>query len=100
MANGGTMTIDHQGLFKTVRATLVEGTIYQFVAMEVGQPFVMRDGEGEVLLRDRGLLVTIFQVDTKGDLDPENDEFIDGSFFLLADHGRHPGFYIDFCGLA
>ena len=31
------------------------------------------------------------------DLDPENDEFIDGSFSLLADHGRHPGFYIDFC---
>lgn len=98
-ANGRTLTIDHQGLYKDLHITLVEGTTYQFVAMEAGQPFVVRDGDGNVLLRDRGVLRTTFQVDTMGDTDLDNDVFIDGSFSLLADHGRHPGFYIDGCAL-
>jgi hypothetical protein len=65
--------------------------------MEAGQPFVARDSDGNVLLRDRGVLFTTFQVDTKGDSDLENDEFIEGSWSLLKDAGSHPGFYIDFC---
>ena len=96
-ANGRTLTVDHQALYKDLKITLVEGTTYQFVAMEAGQPFVVRDGEGKVLIRDRGVLKTTFQVDTKGDSDLDNDEFIEGSFELLADHGSHPGFYLDFC---
>ena len=99
-ANGRTLYIDHNGLYKDLHITLVEGTIYQFVAMEAGQPFVVRDEQGRVLIRDRGVLFTTFQVDTKGDTDLDNDEFIEGSFSLLADHGRHPGFYLDFCDLA
>ena len=96
-ANGRTLTSDHQGLYKDLKITLVEGTVYQFVAMESGQPFVVRDGDGNVLIRDRGLLKTTFQVDTLGDTDLENDVFIEGSFSLLADNGSHPGFYLDFC---
>lgn len=46
---------------------------------------------------DRGVLKVTFQVDTKGDTDLGNDEFIEDSWFLLADNGRHPAFYIDFC---
>ena len=38
-ANGRTLTIDHQGLYKDLHITLVEGTIYQFESMEAGQPF-------------------------------------------------------------
>jgi hypothetical protein len=96
-ANGRSLTIDHQGLYKDLQITLIEGTIYQFVAIEVGQPFVVRDGDGNVLLRDRGRLTYAFQVDTKGDSDLDNDEFIEGSFELLSDNGDHPGYYIDFC---
>jgi hypothetical protein len=99
-ANSRTMSIDHQGLYKDLQITLVEGTIYQFVSMEAGQPFVARDGDGNVLIRDRGVLKTTFQDDTKGDADLDNDVFIEGSFSLLGDHGRHPGFYIDFCAFA
>ena len=43
------------------------------------------------------MLRSTFQVDTLGDTDLENDVFIEDSFVLLADNGRHPGFYIDFC---
>lgn len=96
-ANGRTLTIDHQGLYKDLHITLVGGTVYQFVSMEAGQPFVVRDGDGNVLIRDRGVLRTTFQVDTKGDTDLDNDVFVEDSFEVLADHGRHPGFYIDFC---
>jgi len=96
-ANGRTLFVDHQGLYKDLHITLVEGTVYQFVSMESGRPFVVTDPEGNVLFRDRGLLVTTFQIDTQGDTDLGNDVFIDGSFELLADHGRHPGFYIDAC---
>jgi hypothetical protein len=96
-ANGRTLTIDHQGLYKDLHITQVEGTIYQFVAMESGQPFVVRDGDGNILFRDRGVLKTTFRVDTLGDTDLDNDVFIEGSFSVLADNGRHPGFYIDFC---
>jgi hypothetical protein len=96
-ANGRTLTIDHQGIYKDLRITLVEGTIYQFIAIEAGQPFVIRDEQGNRLIFDRGLLKTTFQVDTLGDTDLDNDVFIDGSWELLKDAGRHPGFYFDFC---
>ena len=96
-ANGRSLTVDHQGIYKDLRITHVSGTIYQFVAQEAGRPFVVRDSAGNVLIRDRGLLRVTFQVDTKGDTDLENDVFIEGSWQLLADRGSHPGFYIDFC---
>ena len=96
-AHGKTLTIDHQGIYKDLRITQVEGTVYQFVAMEAGQPIVVRDGDGDVLIRDRGVLMTTCQVDTLGDTDLDNDVFVEGSWSLVADHGRHPGFYFDFC---
>lgn len=99
-ANGRTLILDHQGLYKNVHITLVEGTVYQYVAMEAGQPFVMRDSDGEVLYRDRGVLKTTFQFDTKGDADPDNDVFIDGSFELTANNGPHPVWDVeDLCPL-
>jgi len=96
-ANGRTLTVDHQGMYKDLHVTLVGGTVYRFVAMESGRPFTVTDDAGNVLFRDRGVLFTTFLVDTQGDTDLDNDVFIDGSFELLADHGRHPGFYLDAC---
>jgi hypothetical protein len=96
---GEWFTITHQGLYKDLKITKVSGTIYQFTAIETGQPFVVRDSDGNVVLRDRGNLVRSFQVDTKGDSDLENDEFIEGSFSFI-DHGAHPGFVTDFCDIA
>ena len=96
-ANGRSLTVDHNGLYKDLHATLVSGTTYRFVAQESGQPFVARDDTGAVLFHDRGVLKTTFVVDTQGDNDLANDVFVDGSFELLADHGSHPAFYVDFC---
>ena len=96
-ANGKWLTLDHQGLYKDLRITHVAGTVYQFVAIEVGRPFVARAQDGTVLFHDRGLLKVTFQVDTQGDTDLDNDVFIEGSWALLKDAGSNPGFYIDFC---
>ena len=96
-ANGKFFTIDHNGLYKDLHVTNVEGTLYRFVAKESGRPFTVRDMNGAVVFKDRGLLVTTFVVDTLGDSDLDNDVFVDGSFSLLKDAGSHPGFYADFC---
>ncbi|MGY1615350.1 hypothetical protein ACI797_01260 [Geodermatophilus sp. SYSU D00691] len=93
------LTIEHNGLFKFTSVTAVPGEpdIYQVTAMESGQPFVVRDESGAVLIRDRGVLRTTFQVDSLGDDDPLSWEFVEGSFELLEEHGRHEGFFLDFC---
>ena len=65
------------------------------MAIERGQPFSIRALDGTVVLRDRGMLKTTFMVDTKGDLNLDNDEFIEAGFEILKDAGRHPGFYLE-----
>jgi hypothetical protein len=99
-ATGAWFTGESQGLYMDLHIVNVDGTVYRFEAMEAGQPFVIRDSDGNVVVRDRGRLLTGFTVDTLGDDDLGNDVFIDGSFELLADNGRHPGFYADFCDIA
>jgi hypothetical protein len=37
------------GLFHDIKATQVEGTVYEFNAVEAGQPFVIEDAEGNVI---------------------------------------------------
>ena len=96
-ANGRTVTITNQALYKDLRITHVDGTVYQFVSIESGQPFVGVGDDGTVLFHDRGLLKTGFVVDTLGDTDLDNDVFIDGSFEVLLDAGRHPVFHADIC---
>jgi hypothetical protein len=95
-ANGRTVTIDHQGLYKDLRISHVSGTIYQFTAMEAGQPWVARDADGNVLVRDRGVIKTTFQVDTMGDTNLDNDVFLDATWSVLQVSGPHPAFGEDF----
>jgi hypothetical protein len=99
-AAGNGFIFQGNGLYKDLRITHVRGTIYRFVSIETGQPFSIRALDGTVVLRDRGMLKTTFLVDTKGDANLDNDRFINGSFRVLKDAGRHPGFYLseeDFC---
>ena len=89
---------DGQGMYKDLKIVNVEGTIYTFEATESGRPYTLTDQDGNRVYFDKGLLVRQFTVDTKGDDNLDNDEFIEGSFSILADHGGHPGFYIeDWC---
>ncbi len=86
-------------LFHDIKATQVDGTIYEFVAIEAGQPFVIEDSTGKVVVRDRGVIRYTYLFDTLGDGMPG------GEFLELLDasvRGPHEGFGddFDFCELA
>lgn len=85
------------GVFDEVGATRVEGSVFEFVAVEAGQPFVVEDSAGNVVLRDRGAIRYRTLFDTGGDDEPAGTVVE----FLGADvRGPHPGFFTDFCKIA
>jgi len=94
-ANGKWFREYGQGLLRDFRITNVEGTIHTFLSRETGRPYTLVDMNGNKVFFDRGRLLTTFKVDTKGDVDSSNDEFIQGSFELLADDGAHPFWHFD-----
>ena len=86
-----------QGVLKEKTATQIAGDVWAFTSIEAGQPFVVEDSDGNVIVRDRGMLETRVVIDTLGDSELGGIEL---KFELLADHGSHPGFYRDFCDIA
>lgn len=92
-ATGGFFYIVHRGLYHEIKATQVEGTVYEFVAVEAGQPFVIKDAAGNVVSRDRGVIRHTFLFDTLGDSQPGGEFIVE-----LSDdvHGPHPAFAPDF----
>ena len=76
-----------------IKATQVEGTVYEFVAIQAGQPFVIEDSAGNVLVRDRGVIRETFLFDTLGDGMP-GGMFLESTSFVV--HGPHPGLAEDF----
>lgn len=100
-ANGKWFREDGKGLYRDLHITMIEGTIYTFVAQETGRPYTLTAMDGTKVFVDRGRLLTTFQIDTKGDNDLSNDEFIEGSWAVLDENGRHPGFFFegDFCAI-
>lgn len=84
-------------VFNEVKATRVSGSIFKFVRIEAGQPFVVENSAGQVVLRDRGVVRSTILFDTLGDDVPGGIELA----FLGAEvRGPHPGFYKDFCEIA
>ena len=96
---GKWFVIRGNGIYHETTATLVSGNVYEFVAIESGQPFVMEDSSGNVVARDRGTIRQSFIFDTLGDGKP-GGELIENTG--LSVHGPHPGFADDFpfCELA
>ena len=91
---GESLTLEGRVLFNEIKATHVEGNIFEFVAVEAGQPFVLYDADGNLVLRDRGSIHHRSLFDTGGD-DQPGGEFIE---YLGAEvHGPHPAFGPDFC---
>lgn len=101
-ANGKWFTEQGKGVYKDVRITHLDGTVYRFIAQISGSPYSILTSDGRKIVKDRGLLRFQFDVDTQGDADLSNDVFLDDSFVLLADHGAHPVWYMtgdDYCAL-
>ena len=83
-------TIWGNGLFQETRATRVDGSVFTFSAVEAGQPFVLVDDEGNVLLRDRGVIRRTILFDTLGDNVPGGEFIADVD---LGVGGPHPAFF-------
>ena len=91
-ANDKFFTISGNGLFQETRAIPLGGTLFEFHSVEAGQPFVVRGMDGEVLLRDRGVIRRSIVFDTLGDGVP-GGTFIEETGLHIA--GPHPGFFVD-----
>ena len=97
-ANGRTLTIWGNGIIRDVKATHVEGSIFQFTTVESGRTFNLVDASGRLVLRDRGAIRETYLFDT----DPVNSPGPGGIFLeqlSLRLSGPHPSFVSDeeFC---
>lgn len=91
---GEFLTITGNAIFNEIKATRVEGSVFEFWANEAGQ-FRMYDSDGRLVARDRGSVRFHILFDTEGD-DVPGGIFIEE--FPPKVNGPHPGFD-DFCGL-
>jgi len=88
---GETLTVSGRLLDQEIRATRVEGTVFEVTRIFAGQPFTVRGSDGKVLLRDAGVVVLTGLFDTLGD-DVPGGEFLEE--LNVEVHGPHPG-----CGI-
>jgi len=97
---GAFFTVTGNSLFKERQARLVEGTVFTYNTIEVGQPFVVTDMTGRVVLRDVGLIEVSYVFDSLGDGAPGGTLLEEPQLVRVA--GPHPGFEetFDFCKLA
>ena len=93
LETGLSFVVRGHGVFNEVRATPLGGTLFAFEAVEAGQPFVIEDAEGNVVVRDRGALRHRIVFDTLGDDVPGGIVIEE---FESSVHGPHPGFAEDF----
>lgn len=94
-ATGAFVTITGNAVFNEIRAIRLGGSVFEFEAVEAGQPFRLYDSDGNLVAVDRGSIHHHAIFDTEGD-----DE-VGGVFIEELEpevHGPHPGFD-DFCGL-
>ena len=97
---GAFFTVTGSSLFKESQARLVEGDVFTYNTIEAGQPFVVTDMTGHVVLRDVGLIEVSYLFDSLGDGAPGGALLEDPQLVRVA--GPHPGFEdtFDFCVLA
>jgi hypothetical protein len=93
-SDGLTLHFTGRANFIETKATRVSGSVFQFTAVEAGQPFVVRDADGNVLVRDRGSIRQSILFDTLGD-DTPGGVFIEEVSFQV--NGPHPGLEFDSC---
>jgi poly(3-hydroxybutyrate) depolymerase len=96
-ATGAWLVFRGDALTLDVKATKIEGNIYEYTTIYAGMPYVVEDSTGKVVARDRGRIRFRVVWDTGGDSDP-NREFVD--FLGLTIAGPHPTRGVDNCRYA
>jgi hypothetical protein len=77
----------------------VDGPIFEFRVVEAGQPFVIRDSDGNLVARNRGSVHFTYLFDTGGDEEP-GGEYVEGSDEVIRVAGPHPSFEASLCDIA
>lgn len=95
--SGDWFVIRGSATFNEVGATHVEGSIFEFRAVEAGQPFVVEDSDGNVVARNRGSVHFSYLFDTQGDDEP-GGEWVANTDFRIA--GPHPSIFSHPCEYA
>ncbi|WP_378586163.1 hypothetical protein [Nocardioides taihuensis] len=94
---GDWFTISGRSLFNEVSATRVEGSIFEFRAVDAGQPFVVVDSDGTVVERNSGSVHFSYLFDTGGDDEPGGEWLADTDFWVA---GPHPSLDLAPCDYA
>jgi hypothetical protein len=92
LANGEFFTVEGHAIGKDVKGTRVDGNIFEFTWRNAGVPYLVRDGHGDVVLRDRGSLTTTYLIDTLGD-DQPGGELLSETLERVS--GKRPFFELD-----
>jgi hypothetical protein len=93
-ADGNVLVISGNGLFQETRAVPLGGNQFAFTSINAGQPFIVRDGDGNLIVRDRGTIRQTVIFDTLGDDTPGGIFIRDVSFKVS---GPHDGLGFDTC---
>jgi hypothetical protein len=91
LANNAFFTIEGRSTIMDVKARPLGGNVFEFEFRESGA-VVVRDMDGNVVLRDTGAIWTLQVFDTLGDSTP-GGEVLDESVLRVS--GPHPGFEQD-----
>ena len=87
--NGQFVTVTGKSNNNEVKAVPLGDNVFRFTDTQAGQPFRLYDSEGNLLLRDRGVIRSTFDFDTLGDDEPGGELVQDVE---LSVRGPHPGF--------
>jgi hypothetical protein len=94
--DGEVLVISGNGLFQETRAVALGDNQFAFSSRLAGQPFTVRDGEGNLVVRDRGVIRQTVIFDTLGD-DTPGGIFVEQLSFEVA--GPHDGLGFDTCSI-
>ena len=87
LSTGQRFVIRGNGQFKNVQAKPLGSNLFEITSKNSGQPLVVEDSTGNVVLRAAGVITLRYTIDTHGDLDPTSD-FVD--FLGITFAGPHP----------
>jgi hypothetical protein len=90
-ANGKSYTLTQRSVFQERGLVDLGGGLWGYSVHQAGQPFVITDSSGRVVVRDRGL------IQFAGVYDATTDQVV--SFEPSGVAGPHPGFTIDLCDI-
>lgn len=99
-ATGKKMYASGRGYFREVKATRLYGDVYEFISLDSGAPYTLRDAKGRVVLADRGTIVLRSVQDTLGDGVPGSEELSFEVVKVLRGHFPSYDEDFDFCAIA